>query len=513
MASNSHGNKNEKHLSDALNNKKFKDLSNLNLRTFIKEIHPTATNETLILCPHRPGSKKQDLEIIIDNFSYFVSVKTGSGNSIHQERLEPFIEMLKDKYFISDSIANSIKFFIWGDGTYDGSGLKENRLSSSELIKKYPEVIREIQMFFDQHRIKLLTRFLITGRFHDGHINYIYYGTTLNGVWCSAQDALNFHKNINISSRGIKLGNTTFQSWNRCIKGGKKEKYRDTIQLKWGSIKSDIAEIRKQSNRGLHLGTQEGDSAEYDFCRELNKNKNPSNQHWKFLSENLELPKKLDNIYAVKVSKKVFSSLANKKVFPKTDLYLIEADLDPNFLLIHNHLLDENILDEQTLNFIPKSGISIKRPDSKKYAIQKLSITSFNALLNKPILGAGASLYCSEENMFKNKKIIDAWGVTYNELLELNLDNKNLTSTSVDETVRALKKIKKHSNEKIKEIIKSNSNTLNLIFKGSGNFEEPYVAHFIFIENTLKLNNATDFSVTTGSGRTKGSFSIEIKPK
>ena len=140
MASNSHGNKNEKHLSDALNNKKFKDLSNLNLRTFIKEIHPTATNETLILCPHRPGSKKQDLEIIIDNFSYFVSVKTGSGNSIHQERLEPFIEMLKDKYFISDSIANSIKFFIWGDGTYDGSGLKENRLSSSELIKKYPEV-------------------------------------------------------------------------------------------------------------------------------------------------------------------------------------------------------------------------------------------------------------------------------------------------------------------------------------------------------------------------------------
>lgn len=513
MASNSHGNKNEKNLADALNNKKFKDLPNLNLRTFIKELHPTVTDETLILCPHRPGSKKQDLEIIIDNCSYFVSVKTGSGNSIHQEKLEPFVEMLKDKYFISDSIANSIKFFIWGDGTYDGNGLKESRLKSRELIKKYPEVIQEIQIFFYQYRIELLTRFLITGKFHDGRINYIYYGTPLNGVWCSAENALNFHKNIDISLSNIKLGNTTFQSWNRCIKGSTKEKSRDTIQLKWGSIKSDIDKIRKQSNHELHLGTQEGDSAEYNFCRELNKNKNSSNRHWKFLSENLGLPEKLNNIYAVKVSKKVFSSLANKKVYPKTDLYLIEAHLEPNFLLIHNHLLDENILAEQTFNFIPKSGISIKRPDSKKYAIQKLSITSFNALLHRPILGAGASLYIDEKDMFKNKKTIDAWGVTYDELLELNLGSKNSTSASVGETDRTLKEIKTYSNKKIKEIIKSDINTLNLIFKGTGNFEEPYVAHFIFIENNLKLNNATDFSITTGSGRTKGSFSIEIKPK
>ena len=145
MGSNSHGNKNEKLLSVALNNKKFKELPNLNLRTFIKEIHPIITDETLIRCPYNPSMKKQDIQIVIESSIYNVSVITGSGNSIHQEKLEPFISMLQKNYSIADDLANDIRFFVWGDGTIDGSGLKKNRMSANKIKKDYPTLIKNIK--------------------------------------------------------------------------------------------------------------------------------------------------------------------------------------------------------------------------------------------------------------------------------------------------------------------------------------------------------------------------------
>lgn len=517
MGNNSHGNKNEKSLSAALNKKKYKDLPNLNLRTFIREIHPNVTDETLILCPYNPGMKKQDVQIVIDNASYFISVKTGSGNSIHQEKLEPFIEMLKENYNISDTLADSIRFFIWGDGTFDGSGLKEDRMKANQIKKKYPQIINSIQCFLNEHKNDLLKRFLITGRFN-GYIDYIYYGTPLNGVWCKAQDALDFHNNYTQKSRaGIKLGNTTFQTWNRCIDGDKKENQRDTIQLKWGAIQVNIASIR-QANTNLNMGTQEGDSGEFNFCKELNKNKNFSNRYWKFLSENVNLPETLDNVYAIKASSKVFSTLANMKVLPKTDLYLIKAKLDSKFLLLNNHQLDENLMCDKIYTIIPGSGISVKKPNSKKYTIQKLSVNSFNSLFGSTYLAAGASLYCNIEELHKNDEVIAGWGISYDELITnlsaiKNIDMLISLSTSNEDKIKICKSIKAYCNEKIKELIQNNQNISNLIFKGEGNFAEPYIAHFIYKNQLLKLNDQDDFSVTTGSGRSKGQFSIEIRPK
>ncbi|TCT15502.1 hypothetical protein EDC18_103207 [Natranaerovirga pectinivora] len=516
MGNNLHGNTNEKSLSASLHNKKHKDLANLNLRTFIKEIHPTVTDDTLIQCPYNASMKKQDIQILIANKTYFISVKTGSGNSIHQEKLEPFIKILKESYSISDSLANDIRFFVWGDGTYDGSGLKENRLNASKIKKLYPNIINNIQSFFHQHKKELLTRFLVTGRFN-GHIDYIYYGTPLSGVWCATQDALNFHNDYSAKSRGgIKLGNTTFQTWNRCIEGHKKENERDTIQLKWGAIQTDISNIRK-TNITLNMGTQEGDSGEFNFCTELNRSKSNSNRYWKFLIENVNLPESLDNIYAVKVSNNVFSKLANMKVLPKTDLYLVQAELDPQFLLLNNHILDENLLNDKTFKIIPGSGISIKRPDSTKYTIQKLSVNSFNTLFGNTYLAAGASLYCNTKEINKNDAVISAWGLTYDELINSFPNVKKIgilnSTASIEEKVSICKTLKTYCNEQIKKLIQDDSSKSDLIFKGMGNFEEPYVAHFIFKNQTLQFNTPTNFSVTTGSGRSKGKYTIEIKPK
>jgi hypothetical protein len=515
MGNNTHGNQNEKSLAFYLENKKYKDIANLNLKTFIKEIHPSITDNTVVMCPYNPGMKKQDIQILIGDKNYYVSVKTGSGNSIHQEKLEPFITLLKEHYNISDELANDIRFFVWGDGSLDGTGKKENRLSATQLKKQYPELLKRISHFFNEHKKELLNRFLVTGRFN-GHIDYIYYGTPLNGVWCKAEDALSFHSSFdNSKDTGIKLGNTTFQTWNRCIKGDKKEKDRDTIQLKWGAIKTDITNIRKTTTV-LNMGTQEGDTGEFDFCRELNRNKNCSTRYWKFLKEQLNLPDDLSNIYAIKVSNNVYSKLADAKVLPKTDIYLIEAKLEPRFLLLNNYLLDESLLKNIPHKALPYSGVSIKRPDSKKYSIQKLSVNSFDNLFNGTHLGAGASLYCNAKEISKNPAVIAAWGQSIHSMIQIfsSIPGINdIQSTDVDKVVNICKKIKTHCNTQIKALIMNNIDKSNLIFKGEGNFDEPYVAHFIFKNNELAINIPVDITITTGSGRSKGTYTIEIKPK
>lgn len=516
MGNNKHGNQNEKSIAQAINNKQFKELSNLNLKTFIKEIYPSVQENTLIMCPYSAGMKKQDLHILIGEKSYYISLKTGSGNSIHQEKLEPFIQMLKENYNADENILNDIRFFIWGDGTYNGTGAKTDRLSSNELKKQYPELMKNIQAFFEEHKKDLLNRFLVTGRF-DGYIDYIYYGTVLNGTWCSASSALKFHcEQLVPKGSGIKLGNTTFQSWNRCIKGTAKEKQRDTIQLKWASIEKDIASIRK-SDLLLNMGTQEGDTQEFSFCKELNRNRTYSNRYWKILKEQLNLENDIENIYAVKVNKKVFSKLAGKKVLPKTDVYLVKANLQKEVLLLNNHILDEDIIKNLDYEVIENSGISIKRKDSKKYTIQKLSINSFVSLFKNPYLGAGASIYCNEKELYKNDDILKAWDINVESFLLQFAHIKNsqtyLNDITLAQKVVICKGIKTYCNAEIKKIIKEDAQICELIFKGERNFEQPYVANFIFKNNTLQLNNIEDFSVTTGSGRSKGKYTIEIKPK
>src|SRR5690606_15758085 len=114
MKNNNHGLKNENAIAQQLHNKKYKEITSPNLKQFIKDIHPNITDDTLINCPYTRGIKKEDLTIKIENSTYNVSVKEGSGNSIHQETLESFICTLKKDFNLTESIANDIRMFIWG---------------------------------------------------------------------------------------------------------------------------------------------------------------------------------------------------------------------------------------------------------------------------------------------------------------------------------------------------------------------------------------------------------------
>jgi hypothetical protein len=48
---------------------------------------------------------------------------------------------------------------------------------------------------------------------------------------------------------------------------------------------------------------------------------------------------------------------------------------------------------------------------------------------------------------------------------------------------------------------------------GLGNFKEPFTAPWLYQSGIFRKNSAMPFTVSTGSGRNKGVFSIVLKPK
>jgi len=231
---------NEDKILEDLSGKQFYQL-NENLQKMIK--NSFVNYEGTIQCIKQAGQNKSDLKITIGDESHTYSIKKGTGNSIHQEPVEPFLEFLAQNYGIDEQMKNSLRLFVWGDNTLDGSGRVVDRLSAPQFKKKYPEVVEAIQQFFNTIKNPLIKRFLIEGVQSNSSAEFVYYGTVEDGVCCKSDKIVDWIAN-NDSKGAISIGKLTFQAWNRNINGGdKSEKKRGVIQLKWGSIKDDIVVI------------------------------------------------------------------------------------------------------------------------------------------------------------------------------------------------------------------------------------------------------------------------------
>ena len=66
--------------------------------------------------------------------------------------------------------------------------------------------------------------------------------------------------------------------------------------------------------------------------------------------------------------------------------------------------------------------------------------------------------------------------------------------------------------EETKKIIVTNTNISDAIFFGKGLFEEPFNSNFIYSKGELTQNHIPPFTITTGSGRHKGNYTVIIKP-
>lgn len=255
-------------------------------------------------------------------------------------------------------------------------------------------------------------------------------------------------------------------------------------------------------------GTKEGTVQEIEFVKLLNKKEDLS--YWNTLSLNP------NNHYAIRVITKKYGKLNESKVLPKADVFIAKGSVDNDYLASKDYFLDENDVKNFNLEPIDGSGISIKRADSKQYQIIKMSPSTFKKLFGSNILASGASIYCNKEVEFiKNSKLLEAWDVSDNEFIDYfnQQENINLTSVTDATSKENLKRIKKFSNEEIAKIINTNKTISDFIFFGIGNFEEPFTAYWLYEHGEFKANYVIPFTVTTGSGRSKGVYTIVLKPK
>jgi len=487
---------NEKNLLTALHQKNYGQL-NPNLQKLIAQSFKN--HHGTILCQQEAGANKSDLRITIGQESHSYSIKRGAGNSIHQEPIKEFITYLQKEHNISNETSKNLQRFIWADGTSDGTGKIKNRLSSKKFKKKYPYTIENIQKFFDTIKEPLIRRFLINGTKSQSPAEFLYYGTVKRGTVCKSEEVLNW-LTTHHSKATLHIGKLSFQAWNRNLKGKRKaEKKRGAIQIKWGGLKKDIRKIAK-----INLGKLQ----EIHFTKELNRKKDLT--YWNILDLNPYIH------YAIRVKYTKYGKLNQRKVWAKADAFIAKGYVPPSYLEDKDFFLDEDDLKKFQLTPIKESGISIKQVNSHNYQIMKIAPSTFEKLFGSNILAAGASIYYKKKKkLIENKKVLKGWNISEEEFFDYysHIINKQISSVSHPNCQTCLKQIKRYAKKEIKRQIKESKELSEFIFMGIGNFEEPFTAPWLYESGVFRKNSILPFSLTTGSGRSKGIFSIVVKPK
>ncbi|WP_409199314.1 hypothetical protein [Methanobrevibacter sp. DSM 116169] len=258
-----------------------------------------------------------------------------------------------------------------------------------------------------------------------------------------------------------------------------------------------------RSNRGTEEGTKE----EISFVKTLNKKKNLS--LWNIL--NLDS----NNHYAIHVTSHQFGEISQCKVKPKADIFISKGYVDDDLLKEKDYCLDENDLIKYNLTPVDKTGISVKLKTSDNYQILKMTPNTFNKIFKSYELGAGASIYSLNKNdLKKNDSVIIGWNSNwknfkkyFNNKLKLNME------LIADLDLKNSKIIKKYSLSMINKYINENEKIQKFIFQGLGNFKEPYTVYYLYEQDKLKNYCNIPFNITTGSGRSRGNYTLVIKPK
>lgn len=358
--------------------------------------------------------------------------------------------------------------------------------------------------------MKLIKHFLFEGR-HNSKVDYIYHGTVIYGTWISKNRILKYQLNeIEDENKKrnncLSIGKMSIQSWNISIKGNS-EKKRGQIQVKYAKMKEELKILMDLERK--NIGTYDGNFEEFNLSKIMNKNK--QSKFWKKIIQTNDYEK----YFVVRVTTKQISKLSKKRVYTKTDAYVIKAEISDEFLLAKEYILTEEELKNINYIIIKGTGISIKMKEANSYTIQKFTKESFlkafsNSKEEKELKEILLSLliYSSENEMYKNDKIAKDLGIDYKEFL---IKMKKITGITNEKVM--LEQLRRNGQKTIIDIIKNDKFLCDAIFTGKGWFEEPYCANFLFSHGELKENIPVEFIITTGSGRSKGRYSIEIKPK
>lgn len=129
-------------------------------RELIDKLFPSKQENSEIKCWRNHYKQKNDIFIKIDEITKGISIKKGSRNSIHVERITDFIHFLIENKIKREIIIEYLKYH-YADGTTNGKGLK--RLSAAEYKKENQRSIDEINKAFNTEGVlnAAIDRFVI----------------------------------------------------------------------------------------------------------------------------------------------------------------------------------------------------------------------------------------------------------------------------------------------------------------------------------------------------------------
>ena len=529
--SNPHGFKNEELIVEALNDKKLGELQG-SLAKFIKQICEDnaiqISGSTVVKAMTERNNKlKQDFYIIIEGKKFGISVKMGQSNSVHQEKIDGFIEWLiqESNLEVTDEVKDNFRFFIWADGSIDGKspvvigkdGKITGRFGCKEFKRLYPAKRENLQVFLEKNAKIILNRAIFEGK-NNSKVDYVYHGTPLNGVWLSKQEIIDFNiqkskaKDIK-NSAVLSVGRLTVQPWNSDLTGNNAKK-RGQIQFKYSAMTKDFEDL--MFLKANNIGTFEGDQEEFNISKIMNRNKN--HKFWGVISALCSLDLDKDNYYVVKVEENKESQLSGKKVKCKTDNFVVQVNISKSQLLQWEYQITEKILESiGEYNIISNSGISVKKADSKKYTIVKLTHNTFEQAFAEYIeqvqfIIAGLLLYSDKKKIHINTKILEDLEIEQEDLKNFYIDKYDLRGNGILDS-NFIVNMSRKAREVVKETIENHPELKAKLFTGKGWFDDPFCINFIFKEGKLTSDIYTDYTVSNGSGRSKGNYSIILKPQ
>lgn len=272
--------------------------------------------------------------------------------------------------------------------------------------------------------------------------------------------------------------------------------------------------VKYTSSFGNNWSVQ-GHLTEDEVVSFLNINK--SSNEWSVLANTLGI-NDLHNIYVVKVTSRVASLLSSKKIFPKSDAYLIKEDIPEHYLIKSDFLLSEDQLRKDGIDFAPisNSGISIKKSDSSRYTICKMSVTTFCKYFehyeDARNMALALTMYQQNTKKLHNQKMLIDFGVEeadHRRYLEKVL--AHLIPDIFDETIIA--SAARLTNQRVRTIIETDEYVRMTIFAGKHIFDDPYYASFVYSLGKMKNSVFEPYVITNGSGRSKGIYTLIVKPK
>ena len=257
MGNNSHGFSNESNIVEYLNDSSFCNI-NKNMQDFLtfvfgKQFLNNAIIKAGLTQKIERKSPKPDIWITIEDQTKYVSLKEGSGNSVHQEPLSEFCDYLKQNKISIDTI-QSLKFYHYGDDTVDGTG--DVRHATAQVKSMYRDKIQNANNELNKREnlVKILNRVLFAGSFKNPIVvDAIYHGTVQEGIYTSRHELIAYllgHADpCNMS--GIQFSELTYQPWTRDPnRSAAHPDRREVMQVKWGTMKRTIKIIEKERSNG-----------------------------------------------------------------------------------------------------------------------------------------------------------------------------------------------------------------------------------------------------------------------